>query len=101
MVKQKESLDCNDKPLDTVIKESMSEINGDLDPNDDREALDLVSNSINTHGLRENKRKLVLHFDIRNTVLVADSYSNVHVEQALNSFLTGVTWGRKGPRWVG
>ena len=45
--------------------------------------------------LRDNgrKRKLVLHFDIRNTVLVADSVTNVTVEQALNSFLTGVTWG--------
>lgn len=40
-------------------------------------------------------RKLVIHFDIRNTVLVADSVTNVSVEQALNSFLTGVAWGRQ------
>ncbi|XP_041350532.1 uncharacterized protein LOC121369491 [Gigantopelta aegis] len=54
--------------------------------------------------LRENgrKRKLVLHFDIRNTVLVADSVTNVTVEQALNSFLTGVTWGKddQDGEWV-
>ncbi|ESO83680.1 hypothetical protein LOTGIDRAFT_169160 [Lottia gigantea] len=41
------------------------------------------------------KRKLVLHFDIRNTILVADSVTNVSVEHALNSFLTGVTWGKE------
>ncbi|XP_064606857.1 uncharacterized protein LOC135471522 [Liolophura sinensis] len=40
------------------------------------------------------QRKLVLHFDIRNTILVADSVTKVNVEQALNSFLTSVTWGR-------
>ncbi|KAK7499963.1 hypothetical protein BaRGS_00008811 [Batillaria attramentaria] len=39
------------------------------------------------------RRKLVLHFDLRNTVLVADSVTNVAVEQALNAFLTGATWG--------
>ncbi|XP_071082790.1 uncharacterized protein [Haliotis cracherodii] len=41
------------------------------------------------------KRKLVLHFDVRNTVLVADSVTNVHMEQALNSFLSGVVWGNE------
>ncbi len=40
-----------------------------------------------------NKRRLVLHFDVRNTVLVADSVTNINVEQSLNSFLTGVVWG--------
>ncbi|KAK6176134.1 hypothetical protein SNE40_014474 [Patella caerulea] len=39
-------------------------------------------------------RKLILHLDIRNTILVADSVTNVCVEHALNSFLTGVTWGK-------
>jgi hypothetical protein len=39
-------------------------------------------------------RKLVLHFDVRNTILVADTVTNVNVEQALNSFLTSVTWGQ-------
>lgn len=39
------------------------------------------------------KRKLIIHLDIRNTILVADSITNVSVEEALNSFLTSVTWG--------
>ncbi len=43
---------------------------------------------------RQCHRKLVLHMDVRNTILVADSVTNVSVEQALNSFLTGVTWGQ-------
>ena len=40
-------------------------------------------------------RKLLLHFDVRNTVLVADSVWSENVEQALNSYLCGVTWGRE------
>lgn len=39
------------------------------------------------------KRPLVLHFDIRNTVIVTDSTNNVSIEQALNSYLTSVAWG--------
>lgn len=39
--------------------------------------------------------KLVLHFDIRNTMIVADSVTNISVEQALNAYLTGVLWGRE------
>lgn len=47
------------------------------------------------------RRKLVLHFDVRNTILVSDSATRDNVEQALNSFLTGVTWGREEPTgWV-
>ncbi|XP_061195331.1 uncharacterized protein LOC133203577 [Saccostrea echinata] len=45
-------------------------------------------------GRTGGRRKLVIHFDIRNTVLVADSVTKVSMEQALNSFLTGVAWGR-------
>lgn len=41
------------------------------------------------------KRKLVLHFDIRNTLIVADSVTSITVEQALNAYLTGVLWGRE------
>ena len=47
---------------------------------------------VNNHG---HKRKLILHFDVRNTVLVADSVWSISVEQALNSYLSGVTWGRE------
>lgn len=45
----------------------------------------------------KKKRKLVLHFDLRNTVLVADTVTKIKVEQALNTYLTGVTWGRETP----
>lgn len=52
-------------------------------------------------GVWMRRRKLILHFDIRNTILVADSVTKVTMEQALNTFLTGVTWGRRdGDRWV-
>ncbi|CAL1526258.1 unnamed protein product [Lymnaea stagnalis] len=45
------------------------------------------------YGNRYPKPKLIIHLDIRNTMLVADSFTNVSVEEALNSFLTGVVWG--------
>lgn len=62
----------------------------------ERLGMDTLSNHVNTlFALEKKQRKLILHFDIRNTVLVADSVTNVCVEQALNSFLTGVTWGRE------
>ena len=41
-------------------------------------------------------RQLVLHFDVRNTLLVADSVSNVDVAECLNSYLTSVAWGIVG-----
>ena len=50
----------------------------------------------------KSSRKLVLHFDIRNTILVADSVTNVDVDEALNTYLAGVTWGfptADGWRW--
>ncbi|KAL8585446.1 hypothetical protein ACOMHN_024607 [Nucella lapillus] len=52
-------------------------------------------------GSGGKRRKLVLHVDLRNTILVADSVTNVAVEQALNAFLTGATWGEeRDGRWV-
>ena len=42
---------------------------------------------------KDTKRRLVLHFDVRNTILVHDSVTNIDVEQSLNSFLTGMVWG--------
>ncbi|XP_012937404.1 uncharacterized protein LOC101848656 [Aplysia californica] len=45
------------------------------------------------HGSWFRRRKLILHLDIRNTILVADSVTDVTVEEALNSFLTGIVWG--------
>ncbi|XP_033744885.1 uncharacterized protein LOC117330582 [Pecten maximus] len=54
------------------------------------------------NNVADKRRKLVIHFDIRNTVLVSDSVTNVTMEQALNSFLTGVVWGQEPSKgtWV-
>ena len=41
------------------------------------------------------KRKLILHVDLRNTIIVADSVTNIDIEQSINSYLTGVLWGRE------
>ena len=38
-------------------------------------------------------KRLTLHFDIRNTILLADSVSQIGVEQCLNAYLTSVAWG--------
>ncbi|OWF41998.1 uncharacterized protein LOC110461733 [Mizuhopecten yessoensis] len=59
-----------------------------------------VATRVNNVG--EKRRKLIIHFDIRNTVLVSDSVTNVTMEQALNSFLTGVVWGKERSKgmWV-
>jgi len=40
-----------------------------------------------------SKRKLILHFDNRNTLQVANSISATTIEQGVNNFLTGVLWG--------
>lgn len=44
-------------------------------------------------GVNSKKRKIVVHFDLWNTVLVSNSVTNVSFELALNSFLAGVVWG--------
>lgn len=41
-----------------------------------------------------SQRKLILHFDARNTVFVADISSRITIEQALNTYLAGVVWGK-------
>ncbi|KAL3316585.1 hypothetical protein Ciccas_004759 [Cichlidogyrus casuarinus] len=42
----------------------------------------------------ENKnRKLVLHFDARNTVFLADKCYRLTIEKALNTYLSGLVWG--------
>ena len=60
--------------------------------------------SLDRSPTTSDSRKLVLHFDVRNTILVADSVTNINMEQALNSYLTGVAWGREVPgggwEWV-
>jgi len=65
----------------------------------------VISRNESTEGFvgicSDRRRKLVLHFDVRNTILVSDSVTHDDVEQALNSFFTAVTWGREEPTgWV-
>ena len=55
--------------------------------------LDFNKNLVELSGIK--KKKLVLHFDIRNTLIVADSVTSITVEQALNAYLTGVLWGHE------
>ncbi|XP_072320285.1 uncharacterized protein [Eucyclogobius newberryi] len=50
-----------------------------------------------------HRRKLVLHIDLNNTVLVSDAVTGHGTVAALDGFLSGVTWGRmdKGQwRWL-
>ena len=49
-------------------------------------------------SIKPKNCKLILHFDVRNTILVADSVTDDNIEEALNSYFTGVTWGKTPPR---
>ncbi|XP_071406509.1 uncharacterized protein [Pithys albifrons albifrons] len=42
------------------------------------------------------RRRLVLHVDLNNTVVVADAFTGQGPGAALNTFLSTVTWGRAG-----
>ncbi|CAD5117524.1 unnamed protein product [Dimorphilus gyrociliatus] len=56
------------------------------------------------NGLNKKKSKLILHVDLRNTILVADSVTSTTVEQGLNSYMTCVAWGKVNEnsewRWI-
>nr|CAH8847167.1 unnamed protein product [Trichobilharzia regenti]CAH8847170.1 unnamed protein product [Trichobilharzia regenti] len=41
----------------------------------------------------KSQRKLVLHFDARNTLFLSDKSYRFTVEEALNSYITGIVWG--------
>ncbi|KAI3357094.1 hypothetical protein L3Q82_015564 [Scortum barcoo] len=45
-------------------------------------------------GARGQKRKVVLHVDLNNTILVSDAVTGQGTVAALNYFLSTVTWGR-------
>ncbi|CAF0852677.1 unnamed protein product [Adineta ricciae] len=45
------------------------------------------------HNAASRRRKLILHFDNRNTLEVANNVSATTIEQGVNNFLTGVLWG--------
>lgn len=42
----------------------------------------------------ERRRKLVLHVDLNNTILISDAVTAQGTVAALESFLSTVTWGR-------
>lgn len=44
--------------------------------------------------LSVRRKKLVLHFDLNNTILVSDAVTNQGTVAALEYFLSTVTWGR-------
>lgn len=48
---------------------------------------------------QERRKKLVLHIDLNNTILISDALTSHGTVAALESFLTTVTWGRmsRGP----
>ncbi|XP_077181004.1 uncharacterized protein LOC143831680 [Paroedura picta] len=48
-------------------------------------------------ALRPKKRKLVLHIDLNNTILVSDAVTNQDPRAALNYYLSTVTWGKVNP----
>ncbi|XP_044307954.1 uncharacterized protein LOC123034573 [Varanus komodoensis] len=59
--------------------------------------------SINMVPLREaalipKKRKLVLHIDLNNTILVSDAVTGQDPRAALNCYLSTVTWGKISPK---
>lgn len=43
---------------------------------------------------RERKKKLILHIDLNNTILISDAMTTQGTVAALENFLTTVTWGR-------
>ncbi|XP_053151685.1 uncharacterized protein LOC128344810 [Hemicordylus capensis] len=47
--------------------------------------------------LSPKKRKLVLHIDLNNTILVSDATTNQDPKAALNYYLSTVTWGKISP----
>ncbi len=40
--------------------------------------------------------KLVLHFDARNTIFIGDKRGKISVEEALNTYIAGLVWGKSG-----
>ncbi|CAF0940954.1 unnamed protein product [Rotaria sp. Silwood1] len=59
---------------------------------------------ITNNNTLSEQRKLILHFDNRNTLQVANNVSATTIEQGVNNFLTGVLWGYENDKgeweWV-
>lgn len=50
---------------------------------------------------RNRSRKLVLHVDLNNTILISDAVTSQRTVAALDYFLTTVTWGRMSKHGTG
>ncbi|CAN9515880.1 unnamed protein product [Ophioblennius macclurei] len=50
---------------------------------------------LNPGGIRRRGKKVVLHVDLNNTILVSDAVTGQGTVAALDYFLTTVTWGRR------
>ncbi|XP_078517958.1 uncharacterized protein LOC144782456 [Lissotriton helveticus] len=71
-----------------------------VDMNKDDEISDpesCVSQCASETSQRERQRKLVLHIDLNNTILVADAITGEGPNASLNTFLSTVTWGKVNP----
>lgn len=49
----------------------------------------------------DRRKKLVLHIDLNNTILISDAVTRQGTVAALDYFLTTVTWGRMNERGTG
>lgn len=63
------------------------------DPGEDEPSPRTVPAGLRGASSRQRK-KLVLHVDLNNTILVSDAVTNQGPVAALKSFLSTVTWGR-------
>ncbi|XP_018647381.1 RWD domain-containing protein, putative [Schistosoma mansoni] len=41
------------------------------------------------------RRKLILHFDARNTLFLSDKSYRFTIEEALNNYISGIVWGKQ------
>lgn len=86
---QKDGLERGLKKIDhTILKTNIDSFH--------KSGTSMEDSNIVVFDRRESKkRKLILHVDLRNTIIVADSVTNIDIEQSINSYLTGVLWGRE------
>ncbi|XP_042308614.1 uncharacterized protein LOC121922829 [Sceloporus undulatus] len=94
----------NPTDQDKVFKVSCAEEQLGQSPQREDDDVPCQHSGSNTHLvplyeaiLNPKKRKLVLHIDLNNTILVSDAVTNQDPRAALNCYLTTVTWGKVGP----
>ncbi|XP_030063187.1 uncharacterized protein LOC115472860 isoform X1 [Microcaecilia unicolor] len=65
----------------------------EVDNDQERNSIDLCQPGLGK-ALQIAKRKLIVHLDLNNTILVSDAVTNQGPRSALNSYLSTVTWGK-------